>query len=78
MNKRGETPQKSETDLEEECTRETHPNKEKVRRERHVPDGMHVVQPQVQQREGGFHTLRTTTIQNEARCWHYEDGRHAP
>jgi hypothetical protein len=46
------------TNLDEESTCKACPNEEKVWRVWHVPNGMHIVQPQIEQREGSFHALR--------------------
>jgi hypothetical protein len=64
---------KIETNLDEEGTRKPCPNEKKVWGVRHVPDGVHIVQPYIEQGEGSFHALCARHHdQNEMRCWRDE------
>ena len=57
--KEQESEVKKATNLEEECTSEDCPDKEKIWRVRNVTRRVHIVQPQIKQGKRGFHALCT-------------------
>lgn len=48
---------KRKTNLKEEGTSEACPNEEEVWRVWHMTSRVHIIQPQIEQRKGGFHAL---------------------